>query len=103
MMNDQFRKDKEAYRAACAAYRAECEKAERDDSYRKVNFQTRQACFAAKKEAAENMLMNIRSRFDRALKCIGLLEMYDELTAGRGNTAMLFQIADETLKLSDNP
>lgn len=102
-MSNQFQKDKETYRAACAAYRAECEKAARDDVYRKVNFTTRQACFAAKKEAAENMLMNVRSRFDRALKCIGLLEMYDELTAGRGSTSLLFQIADETLKLADNP
>lgn len=102
-MSDQFQKDKEAYRAASAAYRAECEKAERDDDYRKANFLARQACFAAKKDAAENMLMNVRARFDRALKCIGLLEMYDELTAGNGPTSLLFKIADETLKLADNP
>lgn len=60
--------------------------------------ESRRGAFAAKREAAENIIMSVLGEKSSALASIGLKEFYNELAGGKHSETILFQIADETVK-----
>jgi hypothetical protein len=94
-----FEADKSEYLNSRSAYRNVCAQSEVS---RAAAVELRQTRFAAHQrmiEAAENLLMSVQGLHRSHLSALGLWEMYQELTSGKGSPVVLLKLADETSKL----
>lgn len=99
-MKEQLARDIQAYKSASTAYVEMCALGEASRKVANKTRDSRRALFTTKVEAAENMLMTIQNHFGESLKKMGIYSLYTECTSGdTGAIAILFRIADETMKL----
>jgi hypothetical protein len=95
----QLKSDIMDYMRARDHYADLCEACSESRAIAVANRNSRQACFFAKIEAAENVLMTVMNEFGDNFEKMGLSHLYRELTAGRESPWLLFRLADETAKL----
>ena len=96
---ETFKADKAEYLNSRSTYHHVCQQSE---ASRAAAVELRQTRFAAHKrmiETAENLLMSVQGLHRSHLAALGLWEMYQELTAGKGSPVVLLKLADETSKL----